>query len=308
MNIGALVETMIILFGMLVTGVIAQKLKIITDEVSKKLSELIVKITSPALIVGSVCGKEISGDRMEIIYILGLGIIFYLINIIISILIIKPFKLNKGDKEIYELMVVFTNTGFVGIPVVKVLYGDYAILYLTILHISFNVLMYSYGIYKMNRYGGNAEGFDIKKIANAGVISAVLGLIIYLLNIPIPKIAGDYLMVIGEMTIPLSMMLLGASLATIPIKNIFKSKKIYIFCFVKLVVLPIFFYFLSSILLENQFFISLITISAGLPAASMIVMFAIKYEKNVEISSLGVFLTTFFSMITIPLIVYLLLR
>lgn len=306
MNIRILIETMFLLLLLIITGYIVSKIHILTEETTKKLSELIVRVTCPALIIGAVFKQDEVGDKgVNILSILGLGVILYLSYILIATIVVKFFKLKNNEKPIYELMLIFNNTSFVGIPVVKVLYGDAAIFYLTILHLSFNFLIYTYGVIKMKPENENIK-FSFRSIFNSGVIAALLGIVIYFLKIPLPNLAVNYLMTLGEVTIPLSLLLMGASLGKIPLKKVFTNRKLILFCLLKLLVLPVFFYFVFSLFVKNRFYVELITISTALPAGSMIIMFSLKYNKEVIISSLGVFLTTIFSIVTLPIIIYLL--
>lgn len=305
MHIEILLETMVLLLLLIITGYIICKLNILTAEINKKISELIVRITCPALIIGSVCKQEITNEEVNIVFLLFLGIILYLTYILASIFIVKFFNLSKNEKIIYELMLIFNNTSFVGIPVVKVLYGEAAIFYLVVLHMSFNFLIYTYGVMKLKPENENFQ-VSLRNILNSGIISAILGIIIYFLKLPIPNIIENYLMSLGEITIPLSLLLMGASLVKVPINKIFTNKKLIIFCLVKLLILPIVFYLIFSLFLTNKFYLDLIAISTALPAGSMIIMFSLKYDKEVGISSLGVVLTTIFSIGTLPIVVYLL--
>lgn len=306
MNIGILVQTMCVLFGTIVVGYVIQKLGILNTESNRKISELIVKVTSPALIIGSVCNKNLEGGS-SVFFIFFIGIGLYIYYIILAKIIIKPFSLEKSSSNIYEMMIIFTNTGFVGFPIFRVMYGDTAIFYASILHIPFNIIMYSYGVYMINSSKAGADSFKIKDVLNSGVISAILALIIYTLHIPVPKVIGDTVILIGDATIPLSMMLIGASLADVPVKDVISSYKVYIFSVVKLIILPIITYFVIRLITADEFIIGLVTVSAGLPAGTMIVMMVARYGGDTKESSVGVFLTTLFSVATIPLMVYILL-
>lgn len=303
MRSGLLIETMTLLLLLIITGYIICKLNILTMELNKKMSELIVKVSCPALIIGVVCKHEEISQEINILFLLVLGIVLYLYYIVVSIILIKFFNLSRNEKSIYELMVIFNNTSFVGIPVVRVIYGDTSIFYLTVLHLSFNFLIYTYGVIKLKSNEEKID-FSLRNIINSGVISALLGIGIYFFKIPLPNILSNYLILLGGITIPLSLLLMGASLVMIPLDKIFSNKKLILFCMIKLLLLPIITYGVFSVFIENRFYIELITISTALPAGSMIIMFSMKHNKGVEISSLGVFLTTIFSIITIPIIVY----
>uniref|UniRef100_UPI003FEED766 AEC family transporter n=1 Tax=Fusobacterium mortiferum TaxID=850 RepID=UPI003FEED766 len=115
MNIRILIETMFLLLLLIITGYIVSKIHILTEETTKKLSELIVRVTCPALIIGAVFKQDEVGDKgVNILSILGLGVILYLSYILIATIVVKFFKLKNNEKPIYELMLIFSNTSFVG--------------------------------------------------------------------------------------------------------------------------------------------------------------------------------------------------
>lgn len=307
MDVMVLAETMVILFVIMMVGYVLNKIGILREESNIVLSELIIKVTGPVLVVSSVCGMQEMTDKKQIFQIFFVGILLYAALIIFSRVIIKLFKLNDDDGNIYSLMLVFMNTAFIGYPVVQALYGEYAIFASSILHMPFQVLIYSYGVYMIQSNGDARKKFNIKDALNAGVISGIIALIIFLFGVEVPPVLQKILGMIGDITIPLSMILIGSSLALIPIKNVFSSYKIYILSFIKLILMPLITYFISKIFISDEFLIALLVIATSLPAGSMIVMLTNQYKKNVKVASVGVFVTTVISVVTIPLMVYLLL-
>lgn len=308
MNIVVLIKTMIVLFTIMLVGYGLNKFGILREESNNVLSELIVKVTGPVLVVNSVCGIDTTKDKWQIIQIFFVGILLYALLIVFSQIIIRLLNLNNESGNIYVLMLTFTNTSFIGYPILRVLYGDYAIFASSILHMPFNILIYSYGVYMIQRQGDAKRKFNIKDILNTGVIAAIIALIIFLLGINVPEIVQEVLTMIGEITIPLSMILIGSSLALIPLKYVFSDIKIYLVSFIKLILMPIVTYFIARLLTSDSFLIAQLTIATALPAGSMIVMLTTQYKGNVKAASIGVFITTVLSVVTIPLMVYLLLN
>lgn len=308
MNIMVLIRTMVVLFTIMLVGYGLNKLGILRKESNSVLSELIVKVTGPVLVVNSVCGIDTTNDKGQIIQIFFIGILLYALLIAFSQIIIRLLNLNKESGNIYALMLTFTNTSFIGFPILRVLYGDYAIFASSILHMPFNILIYSYGVYMIQKQGDDKRKFNIKDVLNTGVIAAIIALIIFLFGINVPGVVQEVLSMIGEITIPLSMILIGSSLALIPLKYVFSDIKIYLISFIKLIVMPAITYFIARLFTSDSFLIAQLTIATALPAGSMIVMLTTQYKGNVKTASVGVFITTVLSVITIPLMVYLLLN
>lgn len=306
MNIVEIFTIMIVLFSIILLGYSINKLKILDEKTNNKLSELILKLTTPALIINSALGQSPSISRKEIITILLLGIGLYLFLIMFARLIVTVFQMKDENSGIYQLMIIIANTGFIGYPVLSALYGNSSIFPFSILHIPFNIVLFSYGIYITQKGKENIK-FDIKSAVNPCVIAALISLLIFLLEIRVPEIFNRIFGLIGETTIPLSMLLIGSFLASINIKDIFIDFKIYIISIIKLLVLPFIMYFLSKLFIDNNLIIAYLTLSGALPTGPSIMIMVNQYSQNEDKAAVGVFITTILSIVTIPLIIYFLL-
>ena len=309
MDVIVLIKAMLVLFIIMCIGYAMRKCGWLDDNAGQVMSSLIVNVTGPALVIASVCsGSAKSGSKMEIIKIFLIGIVLYAVYIVLSIILIKICRLGKSpNANIYELILIFANTGYIGYPVYRVLYGDYGIFAAAILHMPFNILIYTYAVYKMRGNKSQGEKFNFKKLINPGTISSIIAIMIFFMNIKASFVIADTASSLGNVTIPLSMILIGYSLETIPLKDVFKDIQSYIITFLRLIAMPAICFFVAKIFLKDEFLIGLITVSAALPAGSMIVMLATQYKANIKAASIGVFLTTVLSVITIPFMVYLLL-
>ncbi|RGB51692.1 MULTISPECIES: AEC family transporter [Erysipelotrichaceae] len=188
------------------------------------------------------------------------------------------------------------------------LYGDFAVFVFSLMHMPFNILIFSYGVYLIGK-GSVKENqkISIGNILSMGTISSLLAIIIYMTHVNMPVPVVDFLSMLGNATIPISMIVIGASLAFLPVKEIINEKKLYILIAIKLIVLPIILYLLVWRLPFNDFIKSLIVVSGALPSASMVVILSTEYEGDVKAASAGVFLTTLFSIITMPFMLNMLL-
>lgn len=305
---GLLTETMIILFVIIVIGYYLNKVDILDEKTNKNLSEIIIKVTSPMLILSAVLNNEEKMDKVYILKVFMAGLFLYVLLIILSKLLTFIFGFRKDNGYIYENLIIFANTSFMGFPVISALYGDFAIFPFSIINMPTNILIYTYAIYLIQKGEKNQnKKFELNSIINTGVISSILALVIFMMDIKVPKMIEEILNMVGSATIPFSMMLIGSSLALIPIKDVFSEYKTYIFSLVKLIILPIIIYFISKMVIKDETILGFLTISAGLPSAAMIVMLTSGYKEKNKIAAQNVFITTIISIITLPIIVKLLL-
>lgn len=308
MDMAVIISTMLKLFITLVLGFYLNKKNIIDKATSTKLSAFIVKVTCPALVISSVLGDKMSGNKSEVFFVFLIGIGLYALLPILSYLLTRILHIKKQNMGIYQFMFIFANTSFMGYPIVESMFGKSAIFYSSILHMPFNILVFSYGIYLVSKDNEEQAKFNPKVLINTGILASLLALIIYFLELNIPDNISETISFIGDMTPALSMIVLGASLAQYSLKDMLTDKKIYIMSVIRLIILPVVGYYFISSLTTNHMIIGIVTITLGLPVASMSVMLSSEYRGPVKTASMGVFITTIASIITIPLIAYLFLR
>ena len=300
---GLLTETMIVLFTIIALGYFLNKINILDEKTNESLSDIIIKVTSPMLIISSVLRSNGEMDKGYIMKVLLSGIFLYALLIVLAKILVKLTGISKEHGEIYENLIIFGNISFMGFPVISALYGVSAIFPFSIINMPINFLLYSYGAYTIEKGSGSkGEKFKCKNLINPGVISSILALVIFLLDMNVPDIAKRVFSIVGDSTIPFSMMLIGSCLAIIPIKDIFSEYRTYILTFLKLIVLPILVYFISEIFIKDKTILGFLTVSVSLPSASMLVILSSKYKEKNKIAAQVVFITTVLSIVTVPII------
>lgn len=176
-----------LLFTMAV-GFYLNKKKILDQETSRKLSVMVVNITAPLLIISSA--SHTSGDSQGIIlFMLFSGLFLYSLFPVLSMAAARLVHAPAGCGGIYQCMLIFANTAFMGYPVIQALYGETSIFYTTIFNLGYNLLFYTYGSYLLDRDGGQASRFEPRRLLSAGLISALLALIIPFSGITVPELS-----------------------------------------------------------------------------------------------------------------------
>lgn len=299
MNMMVVFQTMIKLFLLLMLGFILFKCHIFDEYVNKKISTLIVNVTSPMLIISSIMNVE-SNDKSIVFKLILIGMIMYVGFIILGKIINRLFRFPKKDWPIYECMVVFANTGFMGYPVLIEVLGQEAVFYASLIHMAYNFFIYTYAIMCLTK---DDFKFNYKQLLTPGIVLIILGIFIYLTNIKLPLVLKETIDSVGSLTAPLSMMMIGSSLAIYPIKESLSDIRSYIFSIVRLIIVPFITMIICRLLHVNEYYANITIITNAMPVGSMVLMLANQYNANVKIVTRNIIVTTLLSIITIPIIV-----
>lgn len=302
MDIMVVFQTMLKLFLLLVLGFVLFKCHIFDEYTNKKISALIVNVASPMLIISSIAGIE--GSNKSIVFLMiGAGILMYIGFIILGKIINRIFPFPKKDWPVYECMVVFANTGFMGYPVLLDVFGQEAVFYASLIHMAFNFFVYTYAIMCLTKGDDSEFKLNFKQLLTPGIILIFVGIFIYLFDIQLPSVLMDTINSVGSLTAPLSMMMIGSSLAVYPIKDSFTDWRSYVFAFVRLMIVPFVTMIMCRLLHIDPYYANITIITNAMPVGSMVLMLATQYNANVKIVTRNIVVSTLLSVITIPIVV-----
>lgn len=295
----AVINQVIILFLMMGTGFYARKRKMISDEGRKTLSDILVNITCPLIIISSF-KFNFSMEMMRNIIIM---LVFSFISHIILVFLGKViFNKYKGDtKAVLRFVTIFSNCAFMGYPVLQALYGKMGIFYGSIFQLAFNIFLWTYGVALIT---GQRDLKQIKSaLLNPGIIAVVMGFIIFLFSIKIPATIYSTIDMIGSMTVPLSMMIIGSNMADMKLRDGLLRYEVYYISFIRLLLIPFITLAILKLMGVSGIILGTCVIIEAMPAASMVAVIADKYDSDRHFASQCVFITTLLSLITIPLII-----
>ena len=296
----------LILFILMLVGYYIRYKNLIDKEFTSKLSKLLLSVFLQAMILNSMQIEFEPNIINKILILFLISIFVYLISFIIAYSLKFIFK---GDKDlcIYQYGVMFSNVGFMGYPLVESILGSDAIFYAAIFNIPFNVLIMTLGVYIMCK--GNSEyKFSIKDFINPAIIAIIIGLILFISQIKLPVFINDALDLLGSVTTPLSMLVIGSMICETSYKECFSNKKLYFVALIRLLFIPIAIYFILKLKINDPLLLSIPVIVVSTPIATNTAIMANEYNANSSLASQSVFLSTLCSVITIPLISFLLLK
>ena len=293
-------EVMVILFIIVVLGYTLCKLGYMGDKFDQKLSAIVIDITCPALILSSVMGDQMP-DRTLILPLLGVGFLTYIILLVFGFLVPRIITKNRDDQGMIGFALMFANVGFIGYPIVSSIFGPKAIFYAALLNMPNTFFIFTAGV-MLVKGEYSLKQLNPKVLFSPAMIAAFAAALIVAFNIHIPDLIARPVTMVGNITVPAALMVIGSSMARLPLREIVGSKKVYVSSAIKLIVVPLSVYFLFKVCGVSDIVNDINTVVIAMPVASFGTMFCMKYGRNPALMTEITFITTVASIITIPLI------
>ena len=294
-----LLQQMGILFVYMMIGYVACKKEYFDQEFGKKLSWLVVNVANPMLAISAVVNNEEQIAKKDFYVTVLLAICFYAFFLILAQILPRLIGVQKSDIGVYKMMTTFNNIGFMGFPVIAAAYGNGALIYAVPFSIMFNILCYTWGIQTL--CGGGEKG-NWKRIINIGTISGIISIVLFFMQIPVPKMICSLSAGLSNLTGPLSMLVIGISIAAMELKDLFTDVKLLKFALIKLLAVPVAAMLLVCQVIDNRLICEVFLVMMATPAASMCAMLSQQYGGDYELEAKGVALTTILSVVTMPIV------
>lgn len=286
------------LFLIILIGVYVTKKNIINEEVNKGLRRILLEITLPLLVINSFSFEFSDGMGKNVLMSFVYSVAFMMLGDIISYIFLCPIKSEK--KKILHFANVFSNCGFIGFPIINSLYGAEGVIYTSIFNMVFTMALWTYGVMI---FSDKISNKNIKKVLlNPAIIAVYIGILMMLFKVKLPSFILDTTKIVGDITAPISMIIVGSILSKVSVKDVFKEISIYYGSLIKLIIIPLVLILIKLVLKDNTTIINTIIVIQAMPAAAMTSILAADFNKEKEYSSIVVFITTLLSIITIPII------
>lgn len=293
-------EVMVMLFTMVILGYTACKLGYMGDKFDKKLSSIVVDITCPLLVLSSVMGDEMP-DRSLILPLVGVGFLTYIILLVFGFWVPRFISRNHDDQGMIGFSLMFANVGFIGYPIVASIFGPKAVFYAALLNVPNTFFIFTAGV-MLVKGEYSIRQFNPKVLLSPALIGAFIAALLVAFGVHTPEMIARPITMVGNITVPAALMIIGSSMARLPLREIIGSGKVYATSFLRLVIVPLSVYFLFRLCGVNTLINNINTVVIAMPVASFGTMFCMKYGRNPSLMTEATFITTLFSIITIPLI------
>lgn len=303
-SIASLLRTMVSLFAAMALGFLAVRLRMVGPAFKSQLTRLVIYMIHPFMILSSVLNTEHLLTNGQVLQLSGMAVCCYLVLIPLSLLVVRLLKVPAGSTGTYRFMLIFSNMGFMGYPVVRALFGESAVFYVSIFVLVFQLVVYTYGVALLSE--ARERRFRWNLFLRPMVVAALLAFLIYLTGLQIPAAAAEVVQYIGNISTPLCMIVIGCTLAEIPLRSVVGNWRLYILVLLKMILLPLAVFFLLRPLIHNTLLLGILTVILAMPVASNANMMTLEFGGDQDLSAAGVFITTIASIFTIPAIMWLL--
>lgn len=323
MDISVIIAQMGKLFLILCLGFALARLELLDLHTKQKLTKILLYVTTPLMMIDAFYDRMKMLDSRQDDASVSVGMLFlysfafYLILILLSLLLTAAIRPPKEDRRLYIFMTIFGNVGFMGFPIVQSVYGTEGLFYAAILNSVFNIFVYTFGVVLMGGAGdeaGGSLGSRIKQIPwkklllTPAVIGTAVGILIFVCRIPLPGILADTCGTLGDLTSPLAMLVVGANLSGMKLKEVFTNMRMNIYVLLRQIALPLVFWLIISRIVSHPVLTPTLLLMSCMPVANTTALFATEYDGNEKLASQGIFMTTLFSLISFPLIIWICVR
>ncbi len=306
MNTSVVVNQVLMLFFPVVIGYIIIKLGVVKEEFTKNLSSFIFNVTLPCAIVSAL---QFDFDRQILIksaLLIVISVIITVFSWVFGTVAAKVLKAKGSSNNTIVYSLMFSNFSFMGYPVASAFMGEEGLIYATMFSLPMYVLVQSWGVALINNEG--ERKFKRTYILNAPLIASVIGFTMFLTGLRFPTAIDGTIGMLGSMTTPLAMIVVGLSLSVEPLKKTFTGIRFYVVAFLRLIVLPLIVFYALVGLKINIDICRISAIIAMMPVAANIIVTSATYGKDTTDPARAVLLSTVLSVITIPLMGFILFK
>lgn len=300
---GILTNQVVVMFLLLATGMVLYKIGLITDEGNRQMAGVVLYVVAPLLILDTYSMEYDATITKNML----LGFSLSAVSIIIGILV--SYVLKVGSKEesfsTERFTVIFTNCGFMGIPLAQAVFGDIGVVYCTTYVTMFNLFVWTYGLALMRGKSAGKRSWKekIKPFLSPTMFCIAIGLLVYFLRIPLPRQVKSAIGYISSMNTPLAMLVSGIYIAQGDLLGALRKGRVYVVSAMKCLVVPFFMIFVLLFLPFDEKLKTTILILSACPSGANGMLFANRFGGDAKTASNVFTVTTIASIASIPLMV-----
>lgn len=295
-DVGTQVLVLFILIGV---GALLSKLGFITDKGSRTMTDVVLYAVTPCVIINAFQREYQPRLLNGLLITLAAAFLTLMFSVLLAELLYRKMDISRG--VVLKFAVVFSNCGFMALPLQQAVLGDDGVFYGAAYVAMFNIFMWTYGLIAMSRKTQPKEA--LKAIVNPGIIGTVIGLLLFVFSIKLPTVISTPVGMLSALNTPVPMLVIGHQLMRSDIRRVLIDKDAYIAMAIRLIILPLAVMGVMLLLRVDPTVTTATVIAVSAPVAAFTTMMATKYGRDVELSAGIVSASALFSLITMPLTV-----
>lgn len=296
---------MVTLFAIVGVGYAAKKLNLMNETFDKALSKVIINLALPSMILGSVLTAEELPSFENILLTFLLSCASYAVVVLIAYILTAVMRISIGHRGVFKFMLTFGNVGFIGFPVLSAIFGQQALIYAAVFNLPFNFLVFTVGIWFLTQDNQESQKSQTtwKTFLSPAIISCVVAIICTLLGVHSVPVLGDSFETLGSLTTPAALLIIGSSLANMPVRDLIGGFRLWMASLFRLLVIPLCIWSIFHFFVNDPLLLAVIVVISGMPVATNGTMLCYQYGGDSKTMAQGTFVTTVLAMISIPILV-----
>lgn len=304
-NAASMMAVLVIIVAL---GYLARKGDLVNDDFDVMLSKVVIWITCPALILDSVLSNGNLPDDAVIWQVFGVSLLGFVPTAVLAVLVTSLYRTSEGAKGAHAFTITFSNVAFIGFAVCSAILGSGSLLYLSIYNLVSTALVWTLGAWFLSRSGTvrlsrrEQLAYVKRNLLTPTMIACVLALVLALLHVTDDGIIGYTCNLLGAMTPPATMLIIGSTLARYRVRDMLVDGWSYLTAAMRLLVAPALVYFVGGLFISDSYVLATLVLVSAMPVAQVGTMMGIAYGGDLLTLSRGMFLTTLLSVVTIPVV------
>ena len=296
------VATLVLLIAV---GYFAGRVGLLDDRTRKSLSDIVIKICQPAMIARALLGNDYSPELLKTgLFVALIGLCAHAVIALAAHLLVLRVK-DADERKIFEFSLIFANCAFIGFPILEAAFGEKGLFYGSFYVVSFNIVMWSYGMLLLGRGRSDIKPSVKKMFLNYGTTPCLIGLALYVIRVPVPGFILRGAGYLSGVCTPVAALVIGGLISSLGLKKLFSDGRIYLFCLGKLIIIPILLGVCAKLCWLPAEFVYLVALMGSLSTAANTAMFAEIYGIKPTLAAGAVGMSSLLSAAAIPLVMFL---
>jgi hypothetical protein len=286
-------------------GFAGYKGRVFDDRLVGGLTTLLIALTLPCTIFASMLrpfSRVLLAESAATFFLAGA---VFLAGGALAVLLARLLKADPGERRVWQFGLIFANVGYMGFPVCYAIFGEAGMMYVSMANAAFNVLLFTVGV-KMfcgKRAERDKPAWRVILLSPA-IVAVGLGFVCFVTGLRPPKPAIDAVGMLGGMTAPISMLLVGCILAKGRLRDVVNDWRVYPLMVARLLVIPLAAYAVLRLFVPNPVMLQVLVVLAAMPVAAISAIFAEKYQQDTALAGRLVVLSTGLCVVSVPLVLW----